>query len=91
MHTSPRGTLGIELWYHSFCETCVWIHFHFFLLKLPCHDGRMLNRDQYDISRDISYTLSHPENDRDVTDLVQEYTLQDAFFMRQSRCSFLNA
>ena len=37
------------------------------------------------------YTLSHPENDRDVTERVQEYTLQDASFMRQSRCSFLNA
>ena len=30
------------------------------------------------------YTLSHPENDRDVTDRVQEYTLQDTSFMRQS-------
>ena len=29
-----------------------------------------------------TYTLSHPENDRDVTDRVQEYTLQDASFMR---------
>ena len=38
-----------------------------------------------------NYTLSHPENDRDITDRVQEYTLQDASFMRQSRCSFLNA
>ena len=37
------------------------------------------------------YTLSHPENDRDVTERVQEYTLQYASFMRQSRCSFLNA
>ena len=37
------------------------------------------------------YTLSHPENDRDVTERIQEYTLQDASFMRQSRCSFLNA
>ena len=37
------------------------------------------------------YTLSHPENDRDVTDRVQEYTLQDTSFMRQSWCSFLNA
>ena len=37
------------------------------------------------------YTLSHPENDRDVTDRVQEYTLQDASFMRQSLCFFLNA
>ena len=34
------------------------------------------------------YTLSHPENDRDVTERVQEYTLQDASFMRQSRTSF---
>ena len=37
-----------------------------------------------------SYTLSHPENDRDFTERIQEYTLQDASFMRQSRCSFLN-
>ena len=36
------------------------------------------------------YTLSHPENDHDVTERVQEYTLQDASFMRQYRCSFLN-
>ena len=33
------------------------------------------------------YTLSHPENDRDVTESAQEYTLQDASFIRQSRCS----
>ena len=32
-----------------------------------------------------NYTLSHPENDRDVTEHAQGYT------MRQSRCSFLNA
>ena len=38
----------------------------------------------------ILYTLSHPENDRDITDRVQEYTLQDASFMRQSRYSFMN-
>ena len=25
------------------------------------------------------YTLSHPENDRDVTERVQEYTMQDAY------------
>ena len=37
-----------------------------------------------------AYTLSHPENDRDVTESAQGYTLQDASFMRQSRCSFLN-
>ena len=38
-----------------------------------------------------NYTLSHPENDRDVTERAQGYTQQDASFMRQSRCSFLNA
>ena len=38
----------------------------------------------------LNYTLSHPENDRDVTDRVQENMLQDAFFTRQSLCSFLN-
>ena len=37
------------------------------------------------------YTLSHPENDRDITERAQGYTLQGASFMRQSRCSFLNA
>ena len=37
------------------------------------------------------YTLSHPENDRDVTERAQGYTVQDASFMRQSRCSCLNA
>ena len=37
------------------------------------------------------YTLSHPENDREVTERAQGYTMQDASFMRQSRCSFLNA
>ena len=41
--------------------------------------------------RKLTYTLSHPENDRDVTDRVQEYTLQDASFMHQSRGSFLYA
>ena len=30
------------------------------------------------------YTLSHPENDLDVTNRAKGYTLQDAFFMRQS-------
>ena len=39
----------------------------------------------------IAYTLSHPENDRDVTERAQRYTLQDASCMRHSRCSFLNA
>ena len=42
----------------------------------------------YEITRQSlfsNYTFSHPENDRDVTDRVQEYTLQDASFMRQSR------
>ena len=37
------------------------------------------------------YTLSHPENDVDVTEPVQECMLQDASLMRQSQCSFLNA
>ena len=36
------------------------------------------------------YTMSHSENDSDVTERAQGYTLQDASFMRQSRCSFLN-
>ena len=37
------------------------------------------------------YTLSHPENGRDATERARGYTLQDTSFMRQSRCSFLNA
>ena len=38
------------------------------------------------------YTLSHPKNDHDVTEHVQlGYMLQDAPFMHQCRCSFLNA
>ena len=37
------------------------------------------------------YTLSHPENNRDVTERAHGYTLQDTSFMRQSRCSFLNS
>ena len=37
------------------------------------------------------YTLSHPENDRDVTDRAKGYTLQDASFVRQSRDSLLNS
>ena len=37
-----------------------------------------------------AYTLSHPENDRDVTERAQGNTLQDASFMRQSLSSFLN-
>ena len=36
------------------------------------------------------YTLSHPENDSDVTERAQGYTLQDASFMRQSQCFFMN-
>ena len=36
------------------------------------------------------YTLSHPENNHDITEHAQEYTLQEASFMCQSRCSFLN-
>ena len=28
----------------------------------------------------MNYTLSHPENDRDVTERAQGYTLQDASF-----------
>ena len=47
------------------------------------------SKDLYS-SEDV-YTLSHHENDRDVTERAQGYTLQDASFMRQSRCSFLNA
>ena len=31
------------------------------------------------------------ENDSDVTERAQGYTLQDASFMRQSQCSFLNS
>ena len=38
----------------------------------------------------IDYTLSHPENVRDVAERAQGYTLQDASFMHQSRCSLLN-
>ena len=49
------------------------------ILLGPVHDKR------------TNYTWSHPENDRDVTERAQGYTLQDASFMRQSRCSFLNA
>ena len=30
------------------------------------------------------YTLSHPENDRDVTERAQGYMLQDASFMHQA-------
>ena len=30
----------------------------------------------------FTYTLSHPENDCDVTERTQGYTLQDASFMR---------
>ena len=36
------------------------------------------------------YTLSHPKKDRDVTERTYGYTLQDAFFMRQPQCFFLN-
>ena len=35
--------------------------------------------------------MSHPENDSDITERAQGYTLQDTSFMRQSRRSFLNA
>ena len=36
------------------------------------------------------YTLSHTENDSDVTERAKGYTVQDASFMRQSQNSFLN-
>ena len=39
----------------------------------------------------LTYTLSQTKNDHDVTERAQEYTLQDASFMRQSWCSFLKA
>ena len=45
----------------------------------------------YDNCFILYYTLSHPENERDVTERTQEYTLQYASLLRQSRCSFLNA
>ena len=38
----------------------------------------------------LAYTLSHPENDRDVTERAQIYMLQDASLVHQSRWSFLN-
>ena len=44
----------------------------------------------FTIISDHEYILSHLENDRDVTERAQGYPLQDASFMRQSRCSFLN-
>ena len=40
---------------------------------------------------DTLYFVSSRERPCDVTDRAQGYTLQDATFMRQSRCSFLNA
>ena len=51
---------------------------------------RMVNNAEYKVNRPLHYTLSHPENNRDVTERAQGYTQQDASFMRQSRCSFLN-
>ena len=38
----------------------------------------------------IHYTLSHSENDLDVTERAKGYTLQDAFFIGKSQDSFLN-
>ena len=38
----------------------------------------------------LYFVWSDPENDCDVTERAQGYTLQDASFMRQSLCSFLN-
>ena len=60
-------------------------HYGSFLEGIDLGKG---NNDDNGLS---SILCSHPENDRDVTDRVQEYTLQDASFMRQSWCSFLNA
>ena len=60
------------------------------VLTFDLHGGCTIRtKQQYQIKHH-HYTLSHPENDREVTDRVREYTLQDASFMRQSRCSFLN-
>ena len=65
-------------WHHiSHHLYCVWCAVNQKCLELKSQKG-------------INYTLSHPENERDVTERAQGYMLQDASFMRQSRCSFLN-
>ena len=53
------------------------LHLHLYHLPQTCFSA--------------AYTLSYPENDRDITEHAHGYTLQDTSFMRQSRCSFLNA
>ena len=40
--------------------------------------------------KDYYYTLSHRENDRDITEHAKGCTLQDASLMHQSQDSFLN-
>ena len=64
------------------CDTTLFCNLPTLLPMITFYDSK--------ISIYLNYTLSHPENDRDVTDCVQEYTLQDASIMRQSLCSFLN-
>ena len=58
------------------------IALYFLIMSMTIHS--------FNNSLHFLYTLSHPENDRDVTKRTQGYTLKDASFMRQSRCSFLN-
>ena len=52
---------------------------------------RFYNYQYNQTNRKTFYTLAHPENDGDVTERAQGCTPQGASFMRQSRCSFLNA
>ena len=54
------------------------------------HLSMILPKDASETCSIIAYTLSHPENDRDVTGRAKGNTLLDASFMHQSQNSFLN-
>ena len=87
------------LFYQLHFSTCPWwcitISSHCLLfnwwsyIRKICHQYWFILKRKYKTCS--SYTLSHPKYDRDVTERSQRYTLQDASFVRQSRCSFFKS
>ena len=66
-------------------------NYHLKCFEISC--GGCLGKDKVIevkvvLSPSFNYTLSHPENDSDVTERAPGYTLQDASFMRQSQDLF---
>ena len=73
-----------NVYVHSFIPTTIWMIVLLYMTLILC----ALIRHYFDRKRwrsssrlhlhPMKYTLSHPQNDRDVTDHAQGYTLQDA-------------